>query len=84
MGLPPTKSPVDWFSQDTIDGMAAEFDDWVAKDDLLEATLEMKEDFFWQSHTLSHQARDNLGEVDCESEDGGETVTMCMTHPSIL
>lgn len=63
---------MDWFSQETIDGMEAEFDDWKKKDDLLAATLDMKNDFFWQSHTLSHQARDNLGEVDCESEDGGK------------
>lgn len=74
MGLPPTKEPADWFNQATIDNMTAEYESgtWNRTDDLLVASLEQKNDFFWQSHTLSHQARDNLGEVDCQSEDGGK------------
>lgn len=74
MGLPPTKDPANWYNQATVDGMQAEFDsgNWTAKDDLLAATLELQDEFFWQSHTLSHQARDNLGKLDCESEDGGK------------
>lgn len=61
--------------------MRAEFDDWKANDDLLEASLDTKNDFFWHSHTLSHQARDNLGEVDCESEDGGKNSMTNMLPP---
>lgn len=60
--------------------MAVEFENWKKEDDLLAATLEMKDDFFWQSHTLSHQARDNLGEVDCESEDGGTIPQQMMRY----
>lgn len=58
-----------------MEGLTAEFDSWKEKDDLLQASLDMKDDFFWHSHTLSHQARDNLGQVDCESEDGGKNNT---------
>ena len=73
-GLPPTKYPAGWFNETTVDGMRAEYlsGKWNRTDDLLLASLELKNDFFWQSHTLSNQARDNLGEVDCQSEDGGK------------
>lgn len=62
--------------------MAAEFNDWKVKDLLLSASLDMKDDFFWQSHTLSHQARDNLGQLDCESEDGGKNFNYSMYYTS--
>lgn len=66
-------SPANWWSQSNLDGMKAEFDgDLWASDDLLAASLEMKDDYHWQSHTMSHLARDNLGEDDCVMEDGGK------------
>lgn len=66
--------PEGWWSQATLDGMRAEFDSgkWKEKDDLLEASLEMVDDFHWQSHTMSHLARDDLGVTDCNAEDGGK------------
>lgn len=75
VGLAPTKTPEDWFNTVTMEGLTAEFDSWKENDDLLQASLDMKDEFFWHSHTLSHQARDNLGQVDCESEDGGKNNT---------
>ncbi|CAB1107791.1 unnamed protein product [Ectocarpus sp. CCAP 1310/34] len=79
VGLAPTKTPEDWFNTVTMEGLTAEFDSWKEKDDLLQASLDMKDDFFWHSHTLSHQARDNLGQVDCESEDGGNAQIAVIT-----
>lgn len=53
--------------------MTAEFDSgaW-ASDALLSWVLDNLDTFWWQSHTLSHLARDNLGQSDCTIEDGGE------------
>lgn len=42
-----------------------------AADDLLARSLADMDAFFWQSHTLTHLARDNLGKNDCDSEDTG-------------
>ncbi|CAM9922367.1 unnamed protein product, partial [Scytosiphon promiscuus] len=70
-GLPSMISPANWWSQSRFDGMKAEFEDGLwATDDLLNASLALKDDFHWQSHTMSHLARDNLGEEDCVMEDG--------------
>lgn len=68
--------PEGWWSQATLDGMRTEFDcgDWDS-DDLLMASLDMVHDFHWQSHTMSHLARDDLGETDCNMEDGGECLS---------
>lgn len=65
--------PTTWFSQDTVDGMAAEFaaGSWDV-DALLTAVIGSLDDFYWQSHSLCHLARDNLAESDCDAEDGGE------------
>lgn len=53
--------------------MTAEFNSgaWDT-DDLLVKSLELKDKFYWQSHTLSHLSRDNLGQSDCDTEDGGK------------
>lgn len=70
--------PRSWLSQGTIDAMAEEFSssdsnvNWKANDLLLAESITLQEDFFWQSHTLSHLARDNLGLSDCYTEDTGE------------
>lgn len=67
-----------WLSQETLDAMADEFGseydsvNWRTKDPLLAKTIDLKEHFFWQSHTLSHLARDNLGLSDCYTEDTGK------------
>lgn len=62
-------------------GMKAEFDsgEW-ASDDLLSWVLDNMESFWWQSHTLAHLARDNLGQSDCDIEDGGEVVKPIRFH----
>lgn len=39
-------------------------------DDLLTCVLNNNDTFWWQGHTLSHLARDNLGAFDCAIEDG--------------
>lgn len=41
-------------------------------DDLLDRVQADLDAFYWQSHTLSHLGRDNLGANDCDIEDGGE------------
>lgn len=41
-------------------------------DDLLARVQADLNAFYWQSHTLTHLARDNLGANDCDIEDGGE------------
>lgn len=58
-------------------GMTAEFDSgaW-AVDGLLGWVLDNLGTFWWQSHTLSHLARDDLGESDCANEDGGDEGVM--------
>lgn len=75
-----------WLSQATIDGMGQEFvgngnvdsstnqqrSAWKTADLLLEKTIALKDQFFWQSHTLSHLARDDLGVSDCYTEDTGK------------
>lgn len=63
--------PVNWLAT-AVAGMTAEFNagSW-ASDDLLVWVLANLSSFWWQSHTLSHLARDNLGESDCAAEDGG-------------
>lgn len=63
----------DWWSAATIAGLELEFETGLwASDDLLEAAMELKADFYWQSHTLAHLARDDLSESDCNTEDGGK------------
>lgn len=63
--------PEGWLST-AVPGMKAEMaaGNW-SSDDLLEWVLSNKGDFWWQSHTMSHLSRDNLGQSDCEIEDGG-------------
>lgn len=67
-------TPENWWSEERLAGLQAAFESesWREKDDLLDASLELVKDFHWQSHTMSHLARDNLGETDCIMEDGGE------------
>lgn len=48
---------------------------WKFNDPLLAETITLREDFFWQSHTLSHLARDDLGLSDCYTEDTGKKYT---------
>ena len=43
------------------------------KDDLLARVQADLDAFYWQSHTFSHLARDNLGLNDCRTEDAGES-----------
>lgn len=43
-----------------------------AGDDLLARVQADLGAFYWQSHTLTHLARDNLGVNDCDIEDGGD------------
>ncbi len=43
-----------------------------ASDDLLARAQADLDAFYWQSHTMTHLARDNLGKNDCDIEDGGE------------
>lgn len=65
--------PENWLTVAATDtGMQAEFPAWRAKDGLLNASLSLFDKFYWQSHTLSHLARDNLGVTDCKIEDYGE------------
>ena len=54
-------------------GMKEDFDEglWVG-DDLLAWVTANLDKFYWQSHTLTHLIRDNLGAEDCAIEDGGE------------
>ncbi|CAN0017372.1 unnamed protein product, partial [Ectocarpus sp. 13 AM-2016] len=40
-------------------------------DDLLARVQADLDAFFWQSHTMTHLSRDNLGKNDCDIEDGG-------------
>ena len=49
--------------------------DWDS-DDLLKWVVNNKEVFWWQSHTLTHLARDNLGKSDCAIEDGGKLMLL--------
>lgn len=64
--------PVGWLAT-AVPGMTAEFaaGSWAA-DGLLGWVLANLDTFWWQSHTLSHLSRDDLGESDCTIEDGGE------------
>lgn len=70
-GISPQLLP-DWLGFG-VTGMQTEFaaGGW-SSDDLLAATLADLDAFYWQSHTLTHLARDNLGVADCDTEDGGE------------
>lgn len=43
-----------------------------ASDDLLARAQADLDAFYWQSHTMTHLARDNLGKNDCDIEDGGK------------
>ena len=55
-------------------GMKAEYDSGLyASDDLLARVQADLDGFYWQSHTLSHLSRDNLGKNDCDIEDGGQS-----------
>eukprot|EP00903_Cladosiphon_okamuranus_P009435 g8995.t1 len=51
--------------QEEIDAGLFESDDLLAQ---VQADLDA---FFWQSHSLTHLSRDNLGKNDCDIEDGG-------------
>lgn len=54
-------------------GIKAEYDSGLyASDDLLARVQADLGAFYWQSHTLSHLSRDNLGKNDCDIEDGGQ------------
>ncbi|CAM9875608.1 unnamed protein product, partial [Sphacelaria rigidula] len=72
--------PVNWLAN-SVPGMAQEFPTWRAKDDLLDATISQAilDKFHWQSHTYSHLARDNLGQSDCDIEDGGNAQIAVIT-----
>lgn len=65
--------PEGWLAT-AVPGMTAEFNSgaWAA-DGLLGWVLSNLGTFWWQSHTLSHLARDDLGASDCAIEDGGES-----------
>ncbi|CAN0561855.1 unnamed protein product [Ectocarpus sp. 12 AP-2014] len=53
-------------------GMQDDYDAGLfASDDLLARVQADLDAFFWQSHTLTHLSRDNLGKSDCDIEDGG-------------
>lgn len=53
--------------------MQADYDAGLfSSDDLLARVQAGLSNFYWQSHTLTHLARDNLGVNDCDIEDGGE------------
>ena len=53
--------------------MAADIDAGLFNGDDLLARVQLDLGaFYWQSHTLTHLARDNLGTNDCDIEDGGE------------
>eukprot|EP00904_Undaria_pinnatifida_P003101 jgi/Undpi1/12792/HiC_scaffold_7.g02459.m1 len=71
--------PTDWLTS-AVPGMTSEYSngDW-ASDDLLEWCVNNKDAFWWQSHTLTHLARDNLGESDCSIEDGGNAQIAVLT-----
>lgn len=66
--------PTDWLAS-AVPGMTSEYasGDWDS-DDLLGWCVSNKEAFWWQSHTLTHLARDNLGVSDCTIEDGGKLI----------
>lgn len=76
-GLPQMTLP-NWLSTafnpaDGQTGMQAEIESGLfATDDLLARVQADLDAFFWQSHTLSHLTRDNLGKNDCDSEDAGQ------------
>lgn len=76
-GIPQVTFP-DWLSTtfnpaDGQPGMATDIDAGVfASDDLLARVQADLDAFYWQSHTFSHLARDNLGLNDCRAEDAGE------------
>lgn len=56
-----------------VNGMAEdEVNGAFNSDDLLARVQADLGAFYWQSHTLTHLARDNLGANDCDIEDGGE------------
>ncbi|CAM9973823.1 unnamed protein product, partial [Pylaiella littoralis] len=73
----PQVSYIDWLSTtfnpaDQQPGMATDVAAGLfAADDLLAHAQANLDAFYWQSHTLSHLARDDLGLNDCLSEDAG-------------
>lgn len=62
--------------------MTAEFNagSW-ASDGLLAWVLSNLGTFWWQSHTLTHLARDDLGQNDCDNEDGGKGICVTLNPP---
>eukprot|EP00904_Undaria_pinnatifida_P011670 jgi/Undpi1/7633/HiC_scaffold_23.g10106.m1 len=53
-------------------GMREDYEEGLwAGDDLLEWVTSNLDKFYWQSHTLTHIIRDNLGAADCAIEDSG-------------
>eukprot|EP00903_Cladosiphon_okamuranus_P021170 g19446.t1 len=71
--------PEGWLAT-AVPGMTVEFETgaW-ASDGLLAWVLSNLGTFWWQSHTLSHLARDDLGESDCSIEDGGNAQIAVLT-----
>lgn len=69
---------VNWLSRafnpaDGVNGMAEDIAaNKFTGDDLLDRVQADLDAFYWQSHTLSHLGRDNLGANDCDIEDAGE------------
>eukprot|EP00903_Cladosiphon_okamuranus_P014293 g13275.t1 len=77
-GVPP-QIATDWLEV-AVPGMTEEFNQgrW-ASDALLSWVLDNLDVFWWQSHTLGHMARDNLGQSDCSIEDGGNAQFAVLT-----
>lgn len=75
--------PQNWYTTGTIEALQKAYDTGAFdQDDLLHEAQDLKDEFFWQSHTFSHLARDNLAEYDCSMEDGGTlglfTAAICL------
>lgn len=74
----PQITRLDWLSTtfnpaDGVDGIAADIDAGLfAADDLLVYVQNNLDAFYWQSHSFSHLARDDLGVNDCLAEDAGK------------
>lgn len=81
-GIPQISDP-NWLSTqfNPADGELGMQDDYDAglfdSDDLLARVQADLNAFFWQSHTMTHLSRDNLGKNDCDIEDGGEWCLSC-------
>lgn len=81
-----TRSVLDpaWWSQSTVDSMKQEYTAGLwGVDKLLGFITIVLKYGFWQSHTLSHLMRDNLGQYDCDAEDGGKCFD-CLTKDKLV